>query len=126
MTSCVRDFNTGFICFDKRNNNQFPENFDNLLDCLLKNNPLYAIIEELNTNNIKLTLKLTNKVGASCGIVLETECEVSKTPGSKKKDIDIYVGVSLKDDGNTIQLPFKIAIASLFPFLFPNGPSKVY
>lgn len=36
----------------------------------------------------------------------------------------IYVGVSSKSDGSTVQLPFEVALASLFPVLFPNGPLK--
>ena len=32
--------------------------------------------------------------------------------------------MSSKSDGSTIQLPFEVAIASLFPVLFPNGPLK--
>lgn len=122
MTPCVRDFNTGFICFDEKSKSKFPENFENLIQYLLINNPLYKDIDEIKHNNIEFTRKLTNKVDASCALVIEPENEISKNPGSRWQNGKIYVGVSSKNDGETIQLPFEIAIASLFPFLFPNGP----
>lgn len=122
MTPCVRDFNTGFICFDEKSKSKFPENFENLIQYLLINNPLYKDIDEIKHNNIEFTRKLTNKVDASCALVIEPENEISKNPGSRWQNGKIYVGVSSKNDGVTIQLPFEIAIASLFPFLFPNGP----
>ncbi len=85
MMPSVRDFNTGFICFDNSNKDKFIDNFEILLHYLLINNPLYKDIEELNQNNIEFTRKLKDKVGASCAIVIEPENEIDKTPGSRKK-----------------------------------------
>ena len=124
MTPCIRDFNTGFICFNETSKDKFPENFNILLQYLLDNNPLYQDIEKINQDNVEFTRNLTSKVSASCGFVLEAENEIGKNPGSKKRSDGIYVGVTSKSDGTSVQLPFEIALASLFPFLFPDGPIK--
>ncbi|KAK8857443.1 hypothetical protein M9Y10_015848 [Tritrichomonas musculus] len=124
MMPCVRDFNTGFICFNEKNKSKFPDNFENVLQYILQNNPLYKNVNELNNDNIEFTRRLTNKVSISNALVIEPENEINKTPGSKKVEDKIYVGVSSKSDGSTIQLPFEVALASLFPVLFPNGPLK--
>ena len=63
MMPSVRDFNTGFICFDNSNKDKFIDNFEILLHYLLINNPLYKDIEELNKEKeIKWELQIFHSV----------------------------------------------------------------
>ena len=121
LNPTVRNFNTGFIAFEK-DPRAFPDNFNNLFGFLRKNNPLYAEVDSIEENTMsKFTLSLKEKIGACAAFLLEDQHIIGeRTPIQKDNNI-IYVIISRKDDGETIKLPFEVALASLFPFLFPYG-----
>lgn len=122
LNPSVRNFDTGFISFDK-NPGAFPENFASLFDFLKSRNPLYNGIEEITASTIsKFTISLKDKIGASAAFLLPDQSVMTAFPAVERNENDFYVFISRKDDGEPIKLPFEVAIASLFPYLFPYGP----
>ena len=120
MSPQVRAMNTGFI--DILNNEQ---NYDTeileLFNFLREHNELYRNIENVNSIGTELfTMQLKDKMKSACAIHITEE---SENPVSFKDD-NIIVKILDKKNKTFIDLPFEIALASLFPLLFPYGPLK--
>ena len=125
LTPSVRRFNTGFISFMNSNGRDFPEQFPVWFQFLRENNPLYENVETIKEDTMsKFVLSLTDKIGASSAFLIPQQDEMSEKPivSFSKTNKDFLVYVSKKEDGEAIKLPFEVAIASLFPLLFPYGP----
>ena len=124
MNPSVRRFNTGFISFS-HGNGCFPPYFAELLSFLKAKNSLYERIDEITEDSMsKFVHTLKDKIGASAALLLPPQEDMTDVPivSLAKDSKEFMVFVSKKEDGEPIQLPFEVAIASLFPLLFPYGP----
>ena len=122
MNPSVRLFNTGFMSFEKRPS-KYPDIFPQIFDFLKKSNILYENVDSITEDSSStFLLSLKDKIGATSALVLPEQSEVGRTRPVLTRGKDILVFISKKSDGETILLPFEVAIASMFPLLFPYGP----